>query len=79
METREQVFEQLIKEKLGLLRGTAMRILGSPADVDDAVQEALMTIVSQTLSVPEVQTNLRMVRITSPMRFVGGTRAASNE
>jgi RNA polymerase sigma-70 factor (ECF subfamily) len=43
METREQVFEQLIKEKLGLLRGTAMRILGSPADVDDAVQEALMT------------------------------------
>ena len=43
METREQVFEQLIKEKLGLLRGTAMRILGSPADVDDAVQQALMT------------------------------------
>ena len=43
METREQVFEQLIEEKLGLLRGTAMRILGSPADVDDAVQEALMT------------------------------------
>ena len=43
METREQVFEQLIKEKLGLLRGTAMRILGSPADVDDAVQEALMS------------------------------------
>ena len=42
METREQVFEQLIDEKLGLLRGTAMRILGSPADVDDAVQEALM-------------------------------------
>ena len=29
METREQVFEQLIKEKLGLLRGTAMRILGT--------------------------------------------------
>ena len=43
METREQVFEQLIKEKLGMLRGTAMRILGSPADVDDAVQQALMT------------------------------------
>ena len=43
METREQVFERLIDEKLGLLRGTAMRILGSPADVDDAVQEALMT------------------------------------
>ena len=43
METREQVFEQLIDERLGLLRGTAMRILGSPADVDDAVQEALMT------------------------------------
>ena len=42
METREQVFEQLIKEKLGMLRGTAMRILGSPADVDDAVQVALM-------------------------------------
>jgi RNA polymerase sigma-70 factor (ECF subfamily) len=43
METREQVFEQLIKDKLGVLRGTAMRILGSPADVDDAVQQALMT------------------------------------
>ena len=43
METREQVFEQLIKAKLGVLRGTAMRILGSPADVDDAVQQALMT------------------------------------
>ena len=43
METREQFFERLIEEKLGLLRGTAMRILGSPADVDDAVQEALMT------------------------------------
>ena len=42
METREQVFEQLIKEKLGLLRGTAMRILGNPTDVDDAVQAALM-------------------------------------
>jgi RNA polymerase sigma-70 factor (ECF subfamily) len=43
METREQVFERLIKEKLGMLRGTAMRILGRPADVDDAVQQALMT------------------------------------
>ena len=43
METREQVFERLIKEKLGMLRGTAMRVLGSPADVDDAVQQALMT------------------------------------
>ena len=42
METREQVFERLIKEKLGMLRGTAMRILGSPADVDDAVQQALL-------------------------------------
>ena len=42
METREQAFEQLIDEKLGLLRGTAMRILGDPADVDDAVQAALM-------------------------------------
>ena len=42
METREQAFEQLIDEKLGLLRGTAMRILGNPADVDDAVQAALM-------------------------------------
>ena len=43
METREQVFEQLIKDKLGVLRGTAMRILGSPVDVDDAVQQALLT------------------------------------
>ena len=42
METREQVFERLIKEKLGMLRGTAMRILGSPADVDDDVQQALL-------------------------------------
>jgi len=42
METREQVFEQLIEEKLGLLRGTAMRILGNSIDVDDAVQSALM-------------------------------------
>ena len=42
METREQVFEQLIKDKLGMLRGTAMRILGTPADVDDAVQQALL-------------------------------------
>ena len=42
METREQVFEQLIRDKLGMLRGTAMRILGSPADVDDAVQQALL-------------------------------------
>ena len=43
METREQVFERLMKDKLGMLRGTAMRVLGSPADVDDAVQQALMT------------------------------------
>ena len=43
METREQVFEQLIKDKLGVLRGIAMRILGSPVDVDDAVQQALLT------------------------------------
>ena len=43
METREQVFERLIDGKLGVLRGTAMRILGSPADVEDAVQQALMT------------------------------------
>ena len=43
METREQVFEELIDGKLAILRGTAMRILGSPADVEDAVQQALMT------------------------------------
>ena len=42
METREQVFERFIDEKLGMLRGTAMRILGDPADVEDAVQQALM-------------------------------------
>ena len=42
METKEQVFERLVDEKLGLLRGTAMRILGNPADVDDAVESALM-------------------------------------
>ena len=42
METREQVFERFIDEKLGLLRGTAMRILGDSADVEDAVQQALL-------------------------------------
>ena len=42
METREQAFEQLIDEKLGLLRGTAMRVLGDSADVEDAVQQALL-------------------------------------
>ena len=42
METREQVFERFIDGKLGTLRGTAMRILGSSADVEDAVQQALM-------------------------------------
>ena len=42
METKEQVFERLVDEKLGLLRGTAMRILGNPVDVDDAVQASLM-------------------------------------
>ena len=42
METREQVFERFIDGKLGTLRGTAMRILGSSADVEDDVQQALM-------------------------------------
>ena len=42
MDTREQVFERFIDEKLGLLRGTAMRILGDSADVEDAVQQALL-------------------------------------
>ena len=42
METREQVFERFIDEKLGLLRGTAMRILGDSADAEDAIQRALM-------------------------------------
>ena len=42
METREQVFERLIDGKLGMLRGAAMRILGSSADVEDAVQQALI-------------------------------------
>ena len=42
MDTREQVFERFIDERLGLLRGTAMRILGDSADVEDAVQQALM-------------------------------------
>ena len=42
METREQVFERFIDEKLGLLRGTAMRVLGDSADVEDAVQQALL-------------------------------------
>ena len=42
METREQVFERFIDVKLGLLRGTAMRVLGDSADVEDAVQQALL-------------------------------------
>ena len=42
METREQVFERFIDEKLGLLRGTAMRVLGDSTDVEDAVQQALL-------------------------------------
>ena len=42
MDTREQVFERFIDERLGLLRGTAMRILGDSADVEDAVQQALL-------------------------------------
>ena len=42
MDTREQVFERFIDEKLGLLRGTAMRILGDSADAEDAIQRALM-------------------------------------
>ena len=42
MDTREQVFERFIDEKLGLLRGTAMRVLGDSADVEDAVQQALL-------------------------------------
>lgn len=43
METKQEIFERLISEELGVLRAAAYRLLGDPVEVDEAVQEALLT------------------------------------
>ena len=43
MKTKQEIFDTLISEELGVLRAAAYRLLGDPAEVDDAVQEALLT------------------------------------
>lgn len=42
MKSKEEIFDTLITENLGMLRAAAYRILGNQSDVDDAVQEALL-------------------------------------
>lgn len=42
MKTKQEIFDSLISEKLGMLRGAAYRILGNAAEVDEVVQEALI-------------------------------------
>lgn len=41
MESKEEIFTNLIAQYLPAFRGTAIRILANPDDADDAVQEAL--------------------------------------
>jgi len=41
-ENHEAQFTAMIREHLPMFRGLAHRILGEPADVDDAVQSALL-------------------------------------
>ena len=43
MKTKQEIFDTLISEELGVLRAAAYRLLGDPAEVDEAVQEALLT------------------------------------
>lgn len=43
MKTKHEIFDSLISEELGILRAAAYRLLGDPAEVDEAVQEALIT------------------------------------
>ena len=43
MKTKQEIFETLISENLGTLRSAAFKILGDQNEVDDAVQEALLT------------------------------------
>ena len=43
MKTKQEMFDSLISEKLGMLRAAAFRLLGNAADVDEAVQDALLT------------------------------------
>ena len=40
MKTKQEIFDSLISEELGVLRAAAYRLLGDPAEVDEAVQEA---------------------------------------
>lgn len=42
MKSKQEIFDALISEELGVLRAAAYRTLGNPAEVDDAVQEALL-------------------------------------
>lgn len=42
MKTKEEIFDTLISDELGVLRAAAYRILGNPAEVDEVVQEALI-------------------------------------
>ncbi len=43
MKNKQEIFDTLISEDLGILRAAAFRILGDQNEVDDAVQEALIT------------------------------------
>ena len=43
MKTKQEIFDTLISGDLGMLRAAAFRILGDQNEVDDAVQEALIT------------------------------------
>ena len=42
MKSKKEIFDSLISENLDMLRATAYRILGNSAEVDDAVQDALI-------------------------------------
>ena len=43
MKSKQEIFDSLITSELGMLRAAAYRLLGDPVEVDDAVQEALLT------------------------------------